>query len=167
MPCEDWDELTKLGPDERLYKQSLETWFDAVKSTMSLLDINEKVCFIGHSLGPVFILHLVEKYNLNIDSAIFVSPFLNRLNNAWQMDVVNRSFYKLDFDFKRLKTLIPFSYVLYSDNDPYVNIHKPLSFSKKMNSSKILVKGAGHINKESNYSLILELCKTRIADVTK
>lgn len=164
MPCEDWDELTKLGPATRLKKQSLATWFDALKSTRSVLDIHEKVCFIGHSLGPVFILHLVEKYALQLDSAIFVSPFLNKLNKIWQADKVNESFYRDTFDFKKLQKLIPVSYALYSDNDPYVDISHALYFANKMNSAKIIVRGAGHINHESNYSLIAQICKTRIPD---
>ena len=65
-------------------------------------------------LGQFFILHLVDKYNLKLKLAIFVSPFFNFLNkeNIWQFDHVNSSFYKTGFDFKKIKKLILNSYVI-------------------------------------------------------
>lgn len=128
---------------------------------------DEQTCIIGHSLGPLFTLHAVEKLSFKIDSAIFVSPFLGKLNKIWQADKVNGSFYRENFDFNKLRENIPTSYVLYSDNDPYVEIKASLMFAEKMHSSGIIVRGAGHINKEENHPLILELCRTRIPKTTK
>jgi hypothetical protein len=116
-------------------------------------------------LGPLFALHALHKYNIKLDSAIFVSPFLRKLNRPWQIDLVNQSFYKTDFDFKKLRQLIPLSYVLYSDNDPYVDKVHSIGFAKRLKSSMLFVKRAGHMNTEVNlneFPLVLELCKTRM-----
>lgn len=132
---------------------------------MSKIKNGEKLSFIGHSLGPLFILHVVEKFDLKLDSAIFISPFLEKLNKSWQIDLVNKTFYKSDFNFEKLKKLIPVSYVLYSDNDPYVDKKYSLDFVNKLGSSVILVRGAGHMNQEANlneFPLVYELCKTRL-----
>src|SRR5581483_9179669 len=115
--------------------QSLTSWlsvFDDLKKEFK----NKKLCFIGHSLGPLFILHAVEKYNFQLDSAIFVSPFLGILHNK-QFDSVNTTFYRDDFNFEKLKKLIPISYTLYSNDDPYVPATYSKEFAEKLGSSPL------------------------------
>ncbi|HLD57803.1 MAG TPA: alpha/beta fold hydrolase [archaeon] len=163
FPVESWEELTN-NPEKSL-KQSLDSWLAAFDKIYKTFKKDDKLCFVGHSLGCLFILHAVSKYNIKLDSVIFVSPFLEKLNKQWQIDLVNKTFYKKDFDFEKLKALIPVSYVLYSDNDPYVDKKYPLDFAKSINSSPIFVKKAGHMNLEVNlneFPLVYELCKTRL-----
>lgn len=146
--------------------QSLSSWFNTFeKEILPNIKPKEKLCFVGHSLGPLFILHLVQKYNLKLDSAIFVSPFMDKLNRFPEIDLVNKSFYKTDFDFDKLKKLIPVSYVLHSDNDPYVAVQHSMLFAKALESSIIFVKKAGHMNSEVNlneFPLVFDLCNTRL-----
>lgn len=165
FPVENWDEVTRVGPSFICRNQSLNNWLNVFESFQKQFKKSEKICFIGHSLGCVFILHIVERYKIPLDCAIFGSPFLTRLNKDWQFDVVNKSFYKSDFDFSLLKKLITTSYVLYSNNDPYVDIQHPLEFAQKLESSHIQVKQAAHLNSEVNlteFPLVLELCKSRL-----
>lgn len=168
FPVEDWSELTKKGATSPPKNQSLLSWLKVFREeVLTKIKRGEKVCFIGHSLGPVFTLHVVEKYNIQLDCAIFVIPFMDFLKSKkyWQFDLVNKSFYKKNFDFNKLKKLIPISYVLYSDSDPYVDKKYPLDFAKRMGSSVIYVTKAGHLNSEVNlneFPLVLELCKTRL-----
>ena len=109
---------------------------------------------------------MVNKFNIKLDSAIFVSPFLSDIHGkVWQINLVNKTFYKTSFDFEKLRQLIPVSYVLYSDTDPYVKKKYFLEFAKKMKSSIITIKNGGHLNSQAgfvNFSLVLELCKTRL-----
>jgi len=145
--------------------QSLEHWMKVFEKYLPTIRSVDKVCMIGHSLGPLFILHAIEKHDLKIDSAIFVSPFLEKLDRSEQIDIANATFYKKDFDFEWLKKLIPLSYTLYSDNDPYVEKKHSLAFAEKMGSSVIQVQKAGHMNAEINlneFPLVYELCKSRI-----
>ena len=167
FPVESWNELTKSGPLTNPQKQSLQSWFDTFKTFMKSFQKDDKLCFIGHSLGPLFILHVVERFHIQLDSAIFVSPFMDALMSKkfWQFDLVNTSFYKTDFNFEKLKKLIPVSYVLYSENDPYVDKNHPILFAKALDSSLIYVKRAGHMNSEVNlneFPLVFELCKSRL-----
>ncbi|MDP3093784.1 MAG: alpha/beta hydrolase [bacterium] len=165
FPVEDWDEVSKNGPKSFPKRQTLDNWLKVfAKEVLPKIKKGEEVCFVGHSLGPLFILHVVDKYDLKIDSAIFVSPFMRKLN-IWQFDLINKTFYKTDFDFRKLKKLIPVSYVLYSDNDPYVEKYHSIGFAKRLNSSLLFVKRAGHMNLEVNlneFPLVFELCKTRL-----
>ena len=168
FPIDDYDAITKAGPKKaQNKKQTLQNWLKVFETKVLPKIKNKPVVFIGHSLAPLFILHLVDKYNLTIDSCIFVSPFLKDLKrkDLWQFKLVNQTFYKQKFDFKELRQKIPESFVIYSDNDPYVDVKFMLEFAEKMHSSKIKVKHAGHLNSESgfnNFPLITELCKARL-----
>jgi uncharacterized protein len=168
FPVENWDEMTKIGPTFNPINQNLKNWLHTFeKKVLPQIKRGERLCFIGHSLGPVFMLHIVEKFNIQLDSALFVIPFLEELpsKDSWQFDIVNGTFYRTDFNWEKLKKLIPVSYVLYSDTDPYVPAKRPFEFAQKMGSSLIVVKGGGHLNDEVklfNFPLVLELCKTRL-----
>ena len=163
FPVDTWDKLTKDHKDG-LTNQNLDNWLAEFEKILPNLR-GKKLCFIGHSLGPLFILHLVNKYNLQLDCAIFVSPFLSDISGDWHFYAVNKTFYKTDFDWQKLQKLIPTSYVLYADNDPYVPQQFSIEFAEKIKSSLVLVKKAGHMNSEVNlneFPLVYELCKSRI-----
>ena len=166
LPVDSWDEVTKNGSNKPLKNQSLANWLKVFEPIAKTFKRNEKLCFVGHSLGCVFILHLVEKFNLKLDCAIFVVPFMDKLGDKyWQFDHANDSFYKTAWDFEKLKKLIPTSYVLHSDNDPYVDRNHSIIFAKALDSSLIFVKRAGHMNSEVNlneFPLVFELCNTRL-----
>ncbi|MCL4360274.1 alpha/beta hydrolase [Patescibacteria group bacterium] len=167
FPVEKWDAVTKAGPKGKVIHQLLPLWLKAFEPYVPSLKKDKKLVFVGHSLGCVFILHAIERFHLELDSAIFVSPFMDSLGERvpWQFDHVNAGFYKTDFDFLTLKKRIPLSYVLYSDNDPYVDKNHAILFGKALDSSLIYVKKAGHMNSEVNlneFSLILDLCVTRL-----
>lgn len=164
FPVDDWDEVTKAGPGTPQKNQYLKNWLKTFEPIAKTFSPSDTLCFVGHSLGPVFMLHAVEQFHLQLDSAIFVSPFMESLHSKefWQFDHVNDSFYKTDFDFADLKKRIPISYVVYSNNDPYVDKKYPLSFAGTLDSSIIRMEKAGHVSDKKYASLLFELCKTRI-----
>src|SRR3989344_3730499 len=169
MPVENLSEITKLDEKNAKAKnQNLNNWLEYFKKNSYKLIKNKKdIVFIGHSLGSIFILQAVEKFNIQLDSAIFVSPFLEVPTNKdnWQYDLVNESFYKTDFDFVKLKKFIPVSYVVYGNDDPYIKKEYVVEFGSKMNSSFIEVKRGKHLDAEFkffSFPLIFELCKTRL-----
>ncbi len=165
FPVEDWDEVTENGPKVPPSHQSLTAWLKVVTDALAAVPPHEPLCVVAHSLGCLFLLHAVQHHRLTLDSAIFVSPFLHPLEKAWQFDHVNASFYKNDFDFRSLIRHIPVSYVLYSENDPYVEKDHSMRFARRLKSSLLFVKHAGHMNAEVNlneFPLVFELCKTRL-----
>ncbi|MBI2142628.1 serine hydrolase family protein, partial [Candidatus Woesearchaeota archaeon] len=164
------EDLEALGQEAIIPKfptpegQSLDSWLAVLDKARRGFRKNDRLCFIGHSLGPLFVLHAVERFNIKLDCAIFVSPFMTPRNNR-QYDEINRTFYRKGFDFAKLKKLIPVSYTVYSNNDPYVPGTDSIDFAGKLGSSLIEVKRAGHMNSEVNlneFPLVLELCKSRI-----
>jgi predicted alpha/beta hydrolase family esterase len=165
FPVEDWDKMTMIGPDGIFNNQNLKNWIRVFSDIKSNILTNEPLCFIGHSIGPLFILHIVESFNIQLDSAIFVCPFLEKLNKSWQIDSVNNSFYKKDFDFTKLKKLIPVSYSLFTNNDPYVDPKYAREFAQLMDSNLIEIKNGGHLGETAGFKkfpLLVDLCYSRI-----
>jgi len=165
FPVDNYDEISKSPAEPTI--QTLDSWMSTFETeVLPQLNRHKKICFVGHSLGNVFILHVLSKHKIKLDCAIFVSPCLDKLGLVpWQYDKVNTTFYKTDFDFDALTKLVPTSYVLYSDTDPYIEPRRALHFAKVMNSSPIFVKHAGHLNAEVNlneFPLVFDLCVTRL-----
>lgn len=147
-------------------EQTLGKWFAVIEQILKKLPKDEKLCFVGHSLGCLFILRAVEKYKIQLDSAIFVGAFLDCLpNEIWPYSKIISDFQKTDFDPAEMKKLIPVSYILYSDSDPYVPNRQSIMFARAVEGSTIPLRSAGHMNMEVNldeFSLVLDLCLTRL-----
>lgn len=165
FPVDDWEELTKLGESYISSKQTLDNWLNAFEPIAKSFKESDKLCFVGHSIACVFILHIVLKWKIKLNCAIFAAPFYEDLKGKWQFYCVNKTFYKDDFDFLKLKKLIPTSFVLYGDNDPYVEEKFPLEFALKLGSEVQVIKNGGHLNAGVGFlefPQVLELCKARI-----
>lgn len=163
FPVDDWDDIEKKGKDNNDTRQNLASWLRFFESNMlPKLDRKKEIVIFGHSLSPVFILHLVDRFDLQLKGAVFVSPFLNALadEKTWHFDVVNRSFFKTDFNWDKLKKLIPHSYVLYGTDDPYVPNDLPITFGTHMGSEIIPVANGGHLGGNyTQFPLLLDLLK--------
>lgn len=152
-----WKDVSSLAPSQYNPTQSLTAWYKTFEEIKGLIFNKSDLSFIGHSLGPLFILHLVERYDIQLKSAYFVAPFFYLNDDSAIVDKANTTFYKTDFDFPRLRRHIPRSTVFYSDDDPYVAEEKSLDFARKLNSEIVALKGFGHMGIESNMSKFPEL----------
>ncbi len=150
FPIEDWDDLTSRGESVIANYQNVKNWLDILEPLIPEFKSKPTV-FIGHSIGCLFILHAVSHFSLQTSGAIFIAPFLTKLNKAWQIDTVNASFYKEDFDFEQLKKLIPRSTAFYALDDPYVDPEYSQTFIHKIGSKEIRLLTGGHLNARSGY----------------
>ncbi len=157
-PVDNWDDIKKESVNTT---QNLTSWMSFFeKNILPKLNKKGEIIFYGHSLSPVFVLHLVGKFNLQLKGAIFASPFLESLHQekTWQFDVVNNTFYKTDFDWIKLKTLIPRSYVLYGTNDPYVPNRFPIDFAKRLGSEIVPIENGLHLGDNfKEFPILLDL----------
>jgi predicted alpha/beta hydrolase family esterase len=147
LKTESWDDVTEGGKDYVCKKQNLDKWLDCWKDLNIDKDVEYSV--VGHSTGPVFSLHVIKELKLKVKKAIWVSPFYERLNKAWQTDLVNESFVSADLDDQFLNAHIDEAYVIYSDNDPYVDRCYSENFANRFNAEKILVKDGKHFDKST------------------
>lgn len=139
--------------------QSLQNWMSAFEYYLHLID-NDSI-MVGHSLGPAFILAVLEKLDEPVKAAFFVSPFIELLNNP-EFDRINKTFVGRKFDWEKIKRNCGRFVVFHSDNDPYVPLEKAKNVAEKLGIEVDVVKGAGHFNEKSGYKefdLLLEKIK--------
>jgi len=142
-------------------EQSLGSWLETFKTYKKHL--SKDTIFVGHSLGPAFILSILEKIDQPVQAAFFVSGFLGKINNPLY-DRANESFMK-KFDWQKIKQNCGKFYMFHSDNDPYVKLKKAEELAKYLGIEIILIKGGGHLNEKAGYlkfDLLLENIKKEL-----
>ncbi len=77
FPTDDWSDVSKLSPEAYTSTQNLDSWMKTFENLLPVLSKDQEIIFVGHSLGPIFSLFLIEKYKLLIKNAFFVAPFLH------------------------------------------------------------------------------------------
>lgn len=127
--------------------QSLESWIKVFEPYFN--QINENTLFIGHSLGPAFILNILERIEVKVKGVIFVAPFLGELNNL-DFDNINRTFMK-KFNWDKIKNNCTEFGIIYSENDPYVPKEKAFEISRNLGIEPILIENGGHFNKDAGF----------------
>lgn len=149
FPVDDWDEVNTIGSENiSSYnpKQSLETWETYFVTHVLPKIENTPTMFIGHSIAPIFMLHMLNKYDFTLTKAIFVAPFFDIPYRAdiWQFYPINKTFYSQNFDFEKIKKHIGQSIIVYGDDDPYVPATEPPLFAEKLEGEIHIVKGGKH-----------------------
>lgn len=142
--------------------QSLENWLKVFEEHKQYLDENSIV--VGHSLGPAFLLNVLEKLDKPIKATFFVAGFLSLLGDP-TFDEINKTFVDKSFDWQRIKTNCKKFYVFHSNNDPYIPLDEAKNLAKNLGVDIILVKNAGHFNEKAGYTkfdLLLEKIKNEL-----
>ncbi len=132
--------------------QTLDNWMKVFNKYLNILD--ENTILVGHSLGPAFILNVLERVNKVVKAAFLVAPFVGSLGNP-KFD----TFTDKKFDWERIKSRCKKFYIYASDNDPYVPLEKSKYLAKKLDAVFRIVSGAGHFNEAAGYikfELLLE-----------
>ncbi len=159
-PEENWfpwlkKELEKEGIEVYVPKfptpegQTLENWIGVFQKYVELLDENS--IMVGHSLGPAFILNVLEKGDRKIKAAFLVAPFVGLLGNP-TFDNINKTFTDKDFDWDKIRSNCKDFYIYISDNDPYVPLEKGKFLADKLNATLKIIHNAGHFNEAAGYT---------------
>lgn len=123
-------------------------WFDVLKNYEK--KINEETILIGHSLGGIFNLKVLEKLKHPVRAAVFVGtpigirPILNYGRDS--------SFSGFLFDWNSIKNKAQHFIVFQSDTDPYVSLGNGEELAKKLNVKLNFVPNAGHFNAKAGYT---------------
>ena len=128
-------------------------WFDVLKKYEQHLDENSII--IGHSLGGVFTLRILEKLKYKVKAVcltgtpVGVRPILNYDRDS--------SFSGFVFDWDNIKEKTANFIVFHSDNDPYVSLGNGEFLSEKLGVELSFVSNAGHFNTKAGYTEFNEL----------
>ncbi len=140
-------------PSPPVVPAKISEWFDVLKNYEK--DITENTILIGHSLGGIFTLRVLEKLNHSVKAAVFVGtpigvrPILN-----YERD---NSFSGFDFDWEKIKGKTKNFIVFQSDTDPYVGLGNGEQLAKNLGVELSFVPDAGHFNKKAGYTQFPEL----------
>ncbi len=158
-PQENWfpwlkKELERLGHKVFVPKfptpegQSLQTWLETFKPYWQ--HITPDTIFVAHSLGPAFVLAVLERLDHPVKACFFVSGWLGLLENP-KFDEINKTFVVRDFDWDKIKASCPKFFLLHSGNDPYVPLEKAQILAQSLDTKLNIIKGAGHFNETAGY----------------
>jgi predicted alpha/beta hydrolase family esterase len=151
--------LVPQFPSPPIIPAKVSEWFDVLKNYEQY--INEDTIIIGHSLGGVCTLRILEKLEHPIKAAIFVGtpigilPILN-----YDRD---NGFSGFSFNWEKITKNAHHFEVFQSDTDPYVSLSNGEQLAKNLNVKLNFVPNAGHFNTKSGYTkfdLLLEKIKT-------
>ena len=159
-PEENWFPWMKQELERRNYKvfvpqfpsppvvpAKIAEWFDILKNYEQYID--ENTILIGHSLGGIFALRVLEKLDHPIKAVFFVGtpvgvrPILNYDRDS--------SFSGFTFDWDSIKKKAAHFVVFQSDDDPYVGLENGKELSKRLGTKLSFVPNAGHFNKRAGY----------------
>ncbi len=129
--------------------QTLDNWKNVFSEYEEYLDKHSVV--VAHSLGPAFLLSVLESQSKPIRAAFFVAGFISLLNNP-TFDEINKTFVEKNFNWMTIKQNCGRFYLFHSDNDPYVPISEADKLSDNLGVKSVLVKNAGHFNEQAGFT---------------
>jgi len=142
-------------PSPPIVSAKISEWFDVLKSYEKY--INEDTIFIGHSLGGIFTLRILEQLKHGIKAVfligtpIGVRPILNYDRDS--------SFSGFSFNWPIIKTRAKYFVVFQSDDDPYVSLNNGEQLAKELDVELSFIPHAGHFNKRAGYTEFEALLK--------
>jgi len=147
-------------PSPPIVPSKISEWLEVLKDYKKYID--EDTILIGHSLGGVFTLRILEKLNhpvkavFLIGTPIGVKPILNYDRDS--------SFSGFKFDWDSIKNKANHFTVFQSDTDPYVSLENGQELAKHLNVELDFVPNAGHFNAKAGY-LKFEKLRDKVLEV--
>lgn len=128
--------------------QSLDAWLKVLDQYKQY--INEGTIFVGHSLGGMFLLKVLEQLNHNVHAAFFISsPVGVRPIKYYDSDY---AFTHFIFNWPEITKKAKIFAVYHSDNDPYVSLGNGKELAKQLGVTLTFIPKAGHLNAESGWT---------------
>ncbi|MFZ1249594.1 MAG: alpha/beta hydrolase [Candidatus Saccharimonadales bacterium] len=150
---EGYEVIVPQFPSPPIVAAKISEWFDVLKGYEN--KVNEDTLLIGHSLGGIFTLRILERLNNPVRGAfligtpIGVRPILNYDRDS--------EFSGFDFNWEKIKQNAKHFVVFQSDDDPYVGLDNGKQLANKLGVELNFVPNAGHFNKKAGYTKFSQL----------
>jgi predicted alpha/beta hydrolase family esterase len=163
-PGENWFPWLKTELENREYQvavpqfptpedQSLATWLKVLRDYKDYL--SEDTIVIGHSLGGLFLLRVLEQLDTPIRSAFFIGTSVGE--KPIKFYASDFAFSGFDFDWAKIRHGARHFEVWHSDNDPYVSLANGKKLSSELGVELNFIPNAGHFNAAAGYTTFLPL----------
>lgn len=134
--------------------QSLDNWFAYFGAIVGELDSESII--IGHSVGAVFALRLLERLDAPIAAVVLVAGFTGELGLP-EYDKLNSSFVAGAFDWKKIRSNAAQFICMSGDNDPYVPFQQGKEIADSLGVDHLVIESGGHLNAEFGYTKFPQL----------
>ncbi len=121
--------------------QSLGNWTEEFKPYGQY--VNEETVFVGRSIGPAFILRLLEESKTSVKAAFLIAGFCSDLG-VHQYRPFIETFIDKPFNWEKIRGMCKKFFVYHSDNDTIVQLEKGRELARKLRTRVRLVEGAKH-----------------------
>lgn len=128
--------------------QTLENWLRHFQAEVG--ELNQDSLLIGHSVGAVFVLRLLERLKTPIDTAVLVSGFTGVLGLP-EYDALNATFVAGAFDWRQIQSNAKNVICLCGDKDPYVPFEQGMEIADALGVENLVVNDGGHLNAEFGF----------------
>jgi len=117
--------------------------------------ISADTILIGHSLGSVFTLRLLERLRHKVKAVFLIgAPIGIKPLSNYDRDAAFSGF---DFNWAEIKKKSDKFFVFHSDNDPYVSLANGQELAKHLGVGLTFIPNAGHFNAAAGYLKFEEL----------
>ncbi|MDP3957768.1 MAG: alpha/beta hydrolase [bacterium] len=127
----------------------IEGWVAKLAETVGMPD--KDTYFVGHSIGCPTIARYLETLpdGVKVGGAVFVAGFFKRLTNLeedFETQETARLWLTASLDLEKVKSHLPKSVAIFSDDDPYVPLDNQDDFRNKLGVEIIIEHGQGHFS---------------------
>jgi len=125
--------------------QLLFSWLESFEkqAEKERFELNKNTIFVAHSLGPSFVLSLLESINFQIKACFFVAGFTGKLGIP-EFDSIHGTFTEKKFDWSKIKKNCKKFICIGSVDDPYVSIEKAGELALILGAEMIELNNQGH-----------------------
>jgi len=153
LESEGYKVIVPQFPSPPFVASKISEWFEVFGPYWEMID--EDSILIGHSLGGVFALRVLEKLDRPV-KAVFLTGTPVGVRPILNYDRDN-SFSGFNFDWEKIKSNSKNFVVFHSDDDPYVSLGNGEKLAKELGVELSFVPNAGHFNKKAGYTKFEEL----------
>jgi|SRR3989338_1141079 len=128
----------------------IETWVSFLSRIVG--QPNAETYFVGHSMGCQTIARYLEVLpeGMKIGGAIFVGGFFKKLTGLENSEEeVRKHWLETPLDLKKVKSHLPKSIAIFSDDDPFVPLENQDNFHNQLGSEIIIEHQKGHFDDEA------------------
>ena len=129
---------------------NLDEWMEHMKKYEDSID--EETVFIGHSLGGMFILRLLEQMQKPI-KATFLVATVTGPSDGLELAPRMTTFTTPPLDEELIKKHGGTIHMLHADNDPYIVLKNAEHLAEKLGATLELIKDGGHLNTSAGYAM--------------
>lgn len=127
----------------------IQNWVPKISEVAGQVD--QSTFFVGHSMGCQAIARYLETLpeKTAAGGAVFVAGFFKRLTgleNDPDVQATDKHWLEAPINFKKVRSRLPKSVAIFSDNDPWVPLDNQDDFKEKLNSKIIVEHSMGHFS---------------------